>query len=234
MLPYKFWLVFMGWSKKNWNKNWELVDPKKTEFFKFANFQFSNNANLKTLSAWMWLNLCIWLSGCPIKSHLGAKSAKNGFSDSPYSTNKKLLIGRDIFCNHDILKWLCPFVYSSNNFSEEFRTLWTKELLSLSYNRAEVIIVKSNLYIYWHACLPFLLLLLIKGTRILGWPTSTIMMPASISLDWHDKFFCQLFRPFTIDVLWCQPIKLIQVVSTSEFHEYWWKDVDFIFFVPSI
>ena len=24
----------------------------------------------------------------------------------------------------------------------------------------------------------------------------------------------------TLDVLWCQPIKLIQIVSTSEFHEY--------------
>ena len=32
-----------------------------------------------------------------------------------------------------------------------------------------------------------------------------------------------------VDALWCQPIKLIQVVSTSEFHEYWWKDVDFFF-----
>ena len=32
----------------------------------------------------------------------------------------------------------------------------------------------------------------------------------------------------TVDVLWCQPIKLIHVVSTSEFHEYWWNDVDFI------
>ena len=37
---------------------------------------------------------------------------------------------------------------------------------------------------------------------------------------------------YMLDVLWCQPIKLIQVVSTSEFHEYWWKDVDFIFFRP--
>ena len=27
-------------------------------------------------------------------------------------------------------------------------------------------------------------------------------------------------RKYLIDVLWCQPIKLIQVVSTSEFHEY--------------
>ena len=25
---------------------------------------------------------------------------------------------------------------------------------------------------------------------------------------------------YVLDVLWCQPIKLIQVVSTSEFHEY--------------
>ena len=50
---------------------------------------------------------------------------------------------------------LKALVYPSNNFSEEFRTLWTKELLSLSYNKAEVISVKSNLYIYWHTCLPF-------------------------------------------------------------------------------
>ena len=25
---------------------------------------------------------------------------------------------------------------------------------------------------------------------------------------------------YLLDVLWCQPIKLIQVVSTSDFHEY--------------
>ena len=25
---------------------------------------------------------------------------------------------------------------------------------------------------------------------------------------------------YILDVLWCQPIKLIQVISTSEFHEY--------------
>ena len=35
-----------------------------------------------------------------------------------------------------------------------------------------------------------------------------------------------------LDVLWCQPIKLIHVVSTSEFHEYRWNDVDYIFFRP--
>ena len=36
-----------------------------------------------------------------------------------------------------------------------------------------------------------------------------------------------------LDVLWGQLIKLIQVFSTSEFHEYWWNDIVFIFFVPS-
>ena len=50
---------------------------------------------------------------------------------------------------------------------------------------------------------------------------------------------CNLWRRYVlityiVDVLWCQPIKLIHVVSTLEFHEYWWNDVDFIFFVPSI
>ena len=28
------------------------------------------------------------------------------------------------------------------------------------------------------------------------------------------------FGQYIVDVLWCQPIKLIQVVSASEFHEY--------------
>ena len=37
---------------------------------------------------------------------------------------------------------------------------------------------------------------------------------------------------YVIDVLWGQPIKLIQVVSTSEFHEYWWNDFGFIFLSP--
>ena len=40
-----------------------------------------------------------------------------------------------------------------------------------------------------------------------------------------DPDFQTLRRPwyistYLLDVLWCQPIKLIQVVSTSEFHEY--------------
>ena len=35
-----------------------------------------------------------------------------------------------------------------------------------------------------------------------------------------------------VDVLWGQPIKLIQVVSTSEFDEYQLNNVVFIFFCP--
>ena len=35
-----------------------------------------------------------------------------------------------------------------------------------------------------------------------------------------------------VDVLCRQQIELFQVVSTSEFLEYWWNDLDFIFFVP--
>ena len=34
---------------------------------------------------------------------------------------------------------------------------------------------------------------------------------------------------YLLDILWGQPIKLIQVVSTSKFPEYWWNDVDFFF-----
>ena len=37
-----------------------------------------------------------------------------------------------------------------------------------------------------------------------------------------------------LEVLWGQPIKLIQVVSSSKFHEYWWNDFDFIFLSPPL
>ena len=57
---------------------------------------------------------------------------------------------------------------------------------------------------------------------------STIQMWLGMIPGWLPQQVCVL------DVLWCQPIKLIQIVSTSEFHEYWWNDVDFIFFIPSI
>ena len=33
-------------------------------------------------------------------------------------------------------------------------------------------------------------------------------------------------RQWTVDVVWGQQIKLIQVVPTSEFNEYWWNDID--------
>ena len=46
------------------------------------------------------------------------------------------------------------------------------------------------------------------------------------------NLFVDMITTTYLDVLWCQPFKLIQVVSTSEFHEYCWNDIDFIFFHP--
>ena len=87
------------------------------------------------------------------------------------------------------------------------------------------------------------------GTRIFNWDLEhfdkkllTIVLYSYTSQKplYHDTIFNNIGQPdvstyaYLVDVLWCQPIKLIQVVSTLEFHEYWWNDVDFIFFVPSI
>ena len=36
----------------------------------------------------------------------------------------------------------------------------------------------------------------------------------------HLTILLHSLRTYLLDVLWGQPIKLIQVVSTSEFHEY--------------
>ena len=50
--------------------------------------------------------------------------------------------------------------------------------------------------------------------------------PSSVSMSsksWLFLFIAKLLfskRSRLVDVLWGQPIKLIQVVSTSEFHEY--------------
>ena len=41
----------------------------------------------------------------------------------------------------------------------------------------------------------------------------------------HQKI---VITSFIVDVLRGQPIKLIQVFSTSEFHEYWWNNVVFL------
>ena len=85
--------------------------------------------------------------------------------------------------------------------------------------------------------------------RLCQTPSQMSRMPsrASDSIQWnpglpHKLHFngiswtsCRNHRysmPYLLDVLWSQPIKLILVVSTSEFHEYWWNDIDFIFFCP--
>ena len=41
--------------------------------------------------------------------------------------------------------------------------------------------------------------------------------PCRLLISTHFRYVLTLYL---LDVLWCQPIKLIQVVSTSEFHEY--------------
>ena len=48
--------------------------------------------------------------------------------------------------------------------------------------------------------------------------------------NFHPSFLPRLVTAHLKDVLWYQPIKLIQLISTSEFHEYWWNDFDFLFF----
>ena len=56
----------------------------------------------------------------------------------------------------------------------------------------------------------------------------TLYQPGGADYAYHNPTlvlappdFHTFLQPwFSLDVLWCQPIKLIQVVSTSEFHEY--------------
>ena len=56
-----------------------------------------------------------------------------------------------------------------------------------------------------------------KGNSSNGWAT----------VDLTEARWEEFTTWYTLDVLWGQPIKLIQVVSNSEFHEYWWNDLDF-------
>ena len=57
-------------------------------------------------------------------------------------------------------------------------------------------------------------------------PTFTLSKSLTnfVSPDWklHDRQTTDALmqNQGTVDVLWGQPIKLIQVISTSEFHEY--------------
>ena len=51
--------------------------------------------------------------------------------------------------------------------------------------------------------------------------------------DIEQIMYFLLFSDVSLDVFWGQPIKLIQVVSTSEFHEYCWNNIDFNVLVPA-
>ena len=54
-----------------------------------------------------------------------------------------------------------------------------------------------------------------------------------VSQYWHSYHFTRAnTKYYLLDVLWGQPIKLIQVVSSSEFYEYWWNDVVGFFLSP--
>ena len=55
-----------------------------------------------------------------------------------------------------------------------------------------------------------------------------------IGFIWEVRFFINIVWHMvltidTLDVLRGQPLKLIQVVSNSEFHEYWWNEIGFFF-----
>ena len=69
-------------------------------------------------------------------------------------------------------------------------------------------------------------------TTIVLFSKETRLTRLSVLLD-DDNLTTAWRHAYLVDVLWGQPIKLIQVFSTSEFHEYWWNGVVFIFFVPS-
>ena len=74
------------------------------------------------------------------------------------------------------------------------------------------------------------------------WTSMWIIICKYITFDAQSIFGCQKQKgtkcgraciTVILDVLWGQPIMLVQLVSTSEFHEYWWKELENIFLVPA-
>ena len=66
---------------------------------------------------------------------------------------------------------------------------------------------------------------------MLSWKSAEKVIKICLSKN-HAKH-CFNYEQILVDVLWCQPIKLIQVVSTLEYYVYWWNDIDFKFLVPA-
>ena len=58
------------------------------------------------------------------------------------------------------------------------------------------------------------------------------MILESIGLIWDHDMSLEWGITQKVDVFWGQPIKLIQAFSTSEYHEFWWNDLENIFLVP--
>ena len=57
-----------------------------------------------------------------------------------------------------------------------------------------------------------------------------LVLAHSLYYNWAYMNIC---TRYILDVLCRQQIKLFQVVSTSEFHEYWWNHLKNIFLVPA-
>ena len=65
--------------------------------------------------------------------------------------------------------------------------------------------------------------LISKNFTVLPWRSLKVGI-VLCSLSWIDNL---------LDILWGQRIKLIQVVSSSEFHKYWWNNLETIFLLPA-
>ena len=92
-----------------------------------------------------------------------------------------------------------------------------------------MLLIQTNIYINWfwtrlitqHSC--------ILNILQLSLPFRCQILPNLWKIKTKMLGYIYLSK-CTIDVLCRQPIKPFQVVSTSEFHEYWWNNVVFIFF----
>ena len=134
-----------------------------------------------------------------------------------------------------LLPWRCCLVFTISNsikvqfLREDKRNDKIFHITSESKKPGQIPIV--YLIILWQN---------FRIPTIVGWCRLSVNVPNCSLIFWQKREVSHVQRksknlgPYVvrrrIDVLWCRPIKLIQVVSTSELDEYWWKDIDFIFF----
>ena len=117
-------------------------------------------------------------------------------------------------------------------FSLSFFLSYPTHILSqLIGSKVKGIIQQLCTYLKWavHKVPHFLSTFRVQNVKVVtAWQAwgqkKTKLCPRSYWMTQKVKVF--MSASYILDVLWGQPIKLIQVVSTSEFHEYWWNDVD--------